>query len=335
MMRNYNSLEQRVTAEYLDTFPAFVPATDAPVDAAAQRDFYELMLRLFRLLYEDPALLVPKLHEDDSFPTRYKTGYGKPELQSDLLKCRKAINDLLKAMYLLGQGAEVKLNKRQKTILTKLDVDLTALPPAWVWMATRPEADQIAFAFCLFDRTHCYAAEVYARLLGETPFRKLLDHLQELGYLLRDQYNTEWPDYRLMLSVYHPGWSPDPPALGYEYKIKHTGVAAQYDCCIREPVSIGLCIPGGMKPWLERFEAMDPALQAFVAERTKQCDQCRYCVQTDKTGKRPLAFVPVSHAGETLQLCPHFPGYRYCWNALDDGIVEQIMAFVTFMDAYR
>lgn len=333
-MNHYHSLEQRVAAAFLDSFPAFVPAPDAPVSVAAQQDFYALIQRLFRLLYEDPLLLAAKLHEDDAFPTRYKTGYGKPELQKELGKYRGAIHALLFAMYQMGRGVEEKLSRRQKQILSLLDAGFPQLPPAWVWMATRPGADQTAFAYCLFDRSHCYTAEIYARLLGERPFHRLMDWLQAHGYQARDRYNLQWPDYRLMLSVTNPAWSPEPPGLGYEYKIKHTGIAAQFDCGIREPVSVGLCIPGGMKPWLQRFGAMEPPLQAFVAERTKQCDGCRYCVQTDRQGKRPLACISIAHEGTAMALCPYFPGYRYSWNRLDDETVDQITAFLAFMDRY-
>ncbi len=333
-MKHYSCLEQRVAAEYLDTFPAFVPAADAPVSPAEQQDFHALMQSLFQLLCEEPLLLATKLHGDDAFPNGCKTEYGKPALQTDLLKHRRAINELLLAMYRLGRGDEGKLNRRQIQILSRLGVEPSQLPPAWVWMATRPDADQTAFAMCLFDRSHCYTAEVYGRHLGAQPLRRLLDRLDAQGYQARDLYNTAWPDYRLLLSVTNPAWSPELPGLGYSYKIKHTGIAAQYDYGFREPVSLGICIPGGMKPWLQRFGGMDPALQAFVAERTKRCSGCRYCVQTDKTGKRPLARIPITYGGQSLALCPYFPGGSYAWNRLDDETVDRIIAFLTFMDGY-
>ena len=32
--------------------------------------------------------------------------------------------------------------------------DFTQLPPAWTWMSNRPGADQVAFAYCLFNKNH-------------------------------------------------------------------------------------------------------------------------------------------------------------------------------------
>jgi hypothetical protein len=69
-----------------------------------------------------------------------------------------------------------------------------------------------------------------------------------------------------------------------------------------------------------------------VVARTKKCDRCRYCVQTDKTGKRPLANLPVSYSGRELHLCPYFPGYNYCWTALSDDLVDDMIAMMGFMD---
>jgi len=43
-----------------------------------------------------------------------------------------------------------------------------------------------------------------------------------------------------------------------------------------------------MKQYLQAFDKMDKPLQAFVLERTKKCDLCKYCIQIDKTGTCPL-----------------------------------------------
>lgn len=78
---------------------------------------------------------------------------------------------------------------------------------------------------------------------------------------------------------------------------------------------------------------MSPAVKAFVIERTKKCDGCRYCVQTDKTGNRPLACIPISYEKVEYQLCPYFPGYQYSWTSIDDELVDNMIEFLTFMDS--
>lgn len=98
----YTSLEQRVAASYLDEFPSFVPAEHAEVNLNEQQRFYDLMKKLYQLLFDHPLLIVPTLHEDDAFPSRYKTSYGKPDLQVNVSKCKRAINHLLQNMFLIG-----------------------------------------------------------------------------------------------------------------------------------------------------------------------------------------------------------------------------------------
>ncbi len=155
-MTSYMNLEQRIAAGYLDQFPAFVPMENAIVSVGEQRAFYELMKSLYQLLRDEPDLFAPVLHEDDAFPSRYKGEYGKPDLQANVLKGRRAINSLLECMYQMGRGAEVKLNRRQRRILSILGVgDADGLSAAWRWMSTRPDADPVAFAYCLLIKAMC------------------------------------------------------------------------------------------------------------------------------------------------------------------------------------
>ena len=118
---------------------------------------------------------------------------------------------------------------------------------------------------------------------------------------------------------------------GFQYGIRHRGISASYDLLVDSPQVYGLCIPR-MKEVLAAFDTMPANVQDLVATHTKKCDGCRYCVQTDKTGKRPLAKVSVRYNESELQLCPYFPGYRYCWTTLSDDLVDYIIAMLEFMD---
>ena len=315
--------------------PEFVPAEQTEISIADQRAFYDLIKNLYQLLFDQPSLVIPTLHEDDAFPNRYKTGYGKPDLQVHVSKCKKTIENLLNNMFFIGQGAAVQLNNRQLTILSALGIDdVTNLPVAWTWLSSRPGANQTAFAYCLFNQEHVYAAGVYACLLGDKAFRRLEAWMIAQGYKAYDIYKTTWVDYRLTLTYANPVWGEERPNGGYEYKIRHTGISAQYDAYARSPASFGLCIPYGLKRFLENFDSMSDNVKNFVIGHTKRCDGCRYCVQTDKTGLRPLACIPIVHEQTAYNLCPYFPGYTYCWTSIDENLADQIIAFLTFMDGY-
>jgi hypothetical protein len=238
-------------------------------------------------------------------------------------------------MYLIAQGSAVKFSKRQQNILSKLGInDFTKLPKAWTWMSNRPEASIVTFSHCLFNKDYPYTSEIYACLLGETAFRKLENWMIGQGYKKYDIYKLIGSDCKLSLTYANPLWSDDPPRGGFEYKIRHTGISARYESLVQKPPVFGLCIPNGLKDYLNVFDSMNEKLQKFVIAHTKKCDGCRYCVQTDKTGSRPLVYVKVNHEQNEYNLCPYFPGYSYCWTSIDDDLTNQLIEFLSFMDKY-
>lgn len=138
----------------LDLYPQFVPNEAAPVSTGKQKRLYTLIKSLYRLAFDESLLFVPALHGDDAYPNRFhKSSYGKPELQLNMKKFISCVNALLQTMFLARQNPDVKCNKRQKTILAKLGIsDFNDLPPAWVWMSTRPDDSLTAFSHCLFKK---------------------------------------------------------------------------------------------------------------------------------------------------------------------------------------
>jgi len=130
-------------------------------------------------------------------------------------------------------------------------------------------------------------------------------------------------------------WDKNTPTGGFEYKIKHTGISIRYDREIKEPTVFGLCIPKSLyKTLLANFNFIKINTKQFIISRTKKCDGCRYCVQTDKTNTRPFAYIKVNCENEDYNLCPYFPGYSYCWTSINNELVEQLIDMLTLMDKY-
>lgn len=334
----FSSVEQRIAHTYRDTLPPFVPAKDSP-PPTEQEAFYRLIAAVYQLAFDEPLLFVPKLYApDDAYPNRFnRTPYGKPELLMAMKKMRKAVDELLAVMYAMGAGEAVKLNKRQAVVLARLGMAPgEPLPDAWVWMSTRPGASLLAFSRCMFDAEYPYLSDLYARLMGnEAAFRRLEGWMLQHGYERFLITNTTASDDRASLTYANPAWGATPPKGGFEYGMRHTGVSMRYDIYVANPQVLGVCIPGGMKAFLEKFGEMDAGLQAFVASRNKPCNNCGYCTQTDKTGKRAKAFVPIEHDGKKYAMCTYFQGGRFCFSALTDELVDMIIAFLGFMDEQR
>jgi len=332
----YTSLEQRLAQNYLCLLAPFVPDRNAPVNTDEQERLYNLMKNLYQLAFDEPLLFVAQLHEDDAYPNRFnKKSYGKPELQRNVVKFTKSIDMLLEAMFLMGKGEEYKLTKKQAAVLSRLGiVDFSNLPPEWIWLSTREAASLASFSYCLFDRDYPYTSEIYARLLGEAGFKKLESWMLSNGYKRFDIYDVVASNCRLSLTIANPKWNSNLPTGGFEYKVKHTGISARFEPHIKDPVVFGLCIPNGLKPYLEDFAFMDKELQDFVVKHTKKCDKCGYCVQTDKSKTRPLAIIPVDYDGNVYSLCTYFPGYNYCWTNIDDNLADELIMMLSFLDRY-
>jgi len=333
----FTSLEQRMAQTYIDMFPKFIPDKDAQIDIAEQERFYNIMKNLYQLAFNEPLLFVPTLHEDDAYPNRFnKSSYGKPELYINMRKFLKSIEALLLNMYALGKNINVNINKVQLEILSKLGInELNNLPPAWIWMANRPESNISEFKYCLFDRNYIYTKDIYANLLGESSFKNLDNWMISHGYRRHDIYNITASDCKLSLTYANPLWNKNPPSGGFEYKIKHTGISIRYDQYFKNPTVFGLCIPTGwLKVFLNNFNSMEINTQKFIISHNKKCNGCRYCVQTDKTNTRPFAYVTINYEGINNNLCTYFPGYSYCWTSINDELAKQIIDILTFMDKY-
>jgi hypothetical protein len=335
--KTFSSLEQRMAHYYLDTFPPFVPDEGAEIDIEEQKRFYDFMSGLYQLIYDEPGQLAPILHDDDAYPTGVlKNRYATPKLGIDMRRFLKAMEALLANTLALGRGEPgVVLNKRERAILSRLGFeDFSNLPPAWVWMAARQGASLSSFSRCFFKRGYPYASDIFAGMFGdESVYRRLETWMLDRGYKLHTIESITANNSSVSLVYANPAWGADSPRGGFEYKIKHTGIAAVYEPERLLPAVFGLCIPNGLKAFLNDFESMGDDLKAFVAERTHKCSNCRYCVQTDKTGKRPMARIPVNFHGMPYDLCPLYPGWSYSWRSLDDALADRLIEFLGFMDA--
>src|SRR5512136_119366 len=104
MTDKFCNLEQRMIGTYLDTFPEFYPA-ESGCDIGSQKELYDLMKRIYILLFEEPLLLMKELHPDDAHRNRFNKGQdNKPKLRETMRKVVKEMDAFLGAMYLIGKN---------------------------------------------------------------------------------------------------------------------------------------------------------------------------------------------------------------------------------------
>ena len=346
---NFTNLEQRMAHAYLEVFPLFVPLKDCPVSVQSQEQFYSFMKNVFQTIFDTPERFFKKLNQDDAFPNRFnRASYGKPKLNETMKKDLKEIDELLALLFTLGQNstvengrlllsAGVEIKKKFLNILPELGLTLddhtlscapyAGLFPTWQWLATRQNASVTTFSRAMFDPAYPYTQEIYATLFGnQKAFATLVQHLGQSGYqrvdLRRGPYTLDY-----VKRIVEKDVPVGTPMHGDPY---HYGVSADYRPDAAVPQYLVLRILE-MKNILLEFDALPNNLKDFVIQYVKKCDDCGYCTQTDKTGKRQPLHITVTHHGEHC-VCPLYPGFNFCFTQLDDALVANLMAFLDVMD---
>lgn len=349
---HYQNLEQRVIQAYIDTFPPFISETGGEATESAQKQFYNFMNSVYQNLFDTPSLLFTKLNEDDFFTFRFNKSLDKkPKLNEQMRSDTKKVEALLDVLFEIGVSGcisdnqlivdkTVKISGSHLAVFKQCGLAYAAqgsrhvfsygggneLFGAWKWMSTRPNASKLSVSRCLFNAEYSYATDIYSRLFGDTKaFLSLLEYLSNNGYTRIDNR-----DNQITLDYVKNYDKKDQPLKDSWAERTHGGISLQYHYNMEKPACISLRVPR-LKELLNGSDSMDDGLKEFVLRNNKHCDNCRYCVQTDKTGTRKPACISVTLDKEYM-LCPLFPGFSYCWDFLNEDLAFNIKRFLAFID---
>lgn len=176
------------------------------------------------------------------------------------------------------------------------------------------------FSRCVFDNdvewlSHCFDDMMDAN--GK--ISSLCAKLNELGY--RGEVMIDGR-YISLNYVKEYGKKAEPIKKAWADK-SHLGIEISYeDLCIT-PATLHLRLPR-IAELLSRFDEIPDEAKKLIREKLKNCDGCRYCVQTDKSGTRPLAAIAV----ESAKKCPYFPSFTLRWNEVSEELPKQIMSIL-------
>ncbi|QHQ61892.1 hypothetical protein Ana3638_14800 [Anaerocolumna sedimenticola] len=348
----FQNLEQRIIHMYLDTFPEFVPVYDKTVSEQAQKQFYDFMKDIYRILYDDPGLLFTSTHADDAHTNRFnKSADKKPELTNQMRRISKKIEDFLAVLFTIGNKGsldknrlvawnELKINKNHLNILNSLGLkygvednrkvfiheEYGDLFYGWKLLTDKPGASLLSFSRCMYNSKYSYACDIYKRLCGkEEAFEKLINFLEENGYIRIDNR-----DNQIALDYVKNYDSKEQPVKDAWAERTHGGISAKYDPFIWQPVYFCLRLPK-TKEVLSAFKSMEEELQDFIIKYNKKCDNCGYCTQTDKTGTRKPNYITVNK-GKDYNLCLLFPGFNYCFTDIQEEVADSMIRCLSFID---
>lgn len=352
----YANLEQRMVKYYSDLLAPYHPAKEIP--EACQYEYYEFVKGLYYKLFTRPEEFFTKLNADDAFPNRFNCSeYGKPELKPNMKKDRNKIEELFQLLLTIGstgdeteEGLLIKspLSKKQKAMLAYMDLDITdgilkhkAYPnlhqaikylagkenPLWLMpkMAMPILAlPFLAFQFCWFDSSYPYLEKTHEKFYDREQYQRLTGWLKEKGYRSSVRFDTTLTlDYTKSI-----GNKEKPVGYALFGDKYHYGFTFEFrpDPRIMQHCELRIIQYAGM---LKRFDDLSDKTKQLIRLRTKICDGCRYCIQTDKTGKRPIAAIKLS---DGTARCPYYPGFSFTYEMLTKQDVDDIMAFLTDLE---
>lgn len=347
-LTKFDNLEKRIIASFYLTMPGFYPFTCASCTEQEQKNLYDFMYKLYKILYENPNLIFKTLNEDFACSSVFTTIQKGSEKQSDLM--RKEYKELVKLITFisdLGKNGNLnnevieydqKVSSKYCKILECLELNVEnqriinkgkPFFRALKWFSCL--AINIRhFSYCAFDIDHDYLSSNLALLCNkeEKATEKIIEWLRNNNYKvvsLIDKYPDN-NDYSIhFIKNIHN--THDVVGFSYMGDPNHIGFSMEYRYSAKIPYFCTLRIQN-MKSILQSFDKLSPRIQSFIINTNKKCNNCKYCVQTDKTGLKPKAYTKVDYENKSYLLCPYYPGFSYSFR---DVTIEDSETFIEFL----
>jgi hypothetical protein len=352
--KDFISLAHRIVYSYIGIMPEYKHVKSDLFSEDSQRQLYEFIKNMDMKLCSTPELIGLPIQPDDSYHD-WELQNRKPDLISQMRIIRKKTEEFITLLVRIGELGIIDASrmivgkedmKLSKSTLSKFyDLGIRSevkngetvfwidkyphIFPAWKYLSSKAikSGNQVfVFSLCMLDPEYPYSKDILYKLIKDEVSIKLLEEFLNL-------HQYQYVDSRgngLSMDWVKNYDKKDGPLKDSWAEREHGGLSVFYDYTKKNQIIYGLRIPE-FKEIMAHFDEMDEGLKSFVIDRTKKCDHCGYCTQTDKTGERARQLVNVEHNGNN-QLCLLFPGFYYRWISINEDTVKQIMMFLLFAD---
>lgn len=337
--RDFGCLAQRVIYSYMCTYPDFIPLDNETVTVDEQREMNSFLRSLIYHIYNNPDFIVTASEPDQFFENGVMNKIN-PVLVTKMKAIDKKLTAFYRFLYDMGEIAELgdgcfvidkeklkitndKIKKLREigfeavskgSLITLTSQKYPRCFPAWklLFELCDEKKDMAAkemlwfrFMHGIFNEEAISELNIFGQLF-ETPLylEKLEKYLLDLGY------RYAYKDNRLRLIKEYPK-----NQLGY--------IAIEFAYRRRYQMSIEFHIPNFTK-LLNSYSDMSPCLQGFIFDRLKDCDDCGYCTQTDKSGKRKPVHLTLERGGKASLKCPLYPrfGFGEITEEISDNMIQ-------------
>ncbi len=338
------TLGARIIYAYLASYPVFIPPPDES-DPESQRQLHSFFHDMIDDFYHNPELVGISQEPDRCFAERWHLNNRDPELMDAMLKIEKKFIDWVGTLHKLGAMGTVRedglfVSTDAWKLTTKmLDKFLTfglqsektpdgvylrckAYPEIFPALKTRSgiapgQGGQIPclirFLFGTVPGRPYRAIQMFGKLYDDSSWLKGLESFfEKLGYTCSN--DERWPSVR---------WEK-------EYPNKERGYL---HITFRWRDRLQMCyefrVPS-FRQLLVFYEEMEYALKELCFIRTKVCDNCGYCTQTDKSGRRQKLALPLKYPDGVMLKCPLWPWFS--WNELDYETITKMEKLFLFAE---
>lgn len=358
VIKSFDNLAQRSLYYFISTYAPFVSTNSDMATVEEQESAYHFIKSIYENTFKDPSLLKLKTLPDDSF-SDWEYHKTNPKLVTDIREGIKKVEQFINLIYQISLSKQINENtfsvskndlEIKPAVLKQLQnfnikyqvnekeyiIDFPIKVSGLKLLATiskqsisNEEENQkpyVLFSRGVFNVNHPWTYEVFRNFFED---QRAFDRL--ISFLDKNNYKRVDGSECIALN-YVKNYSKKQEKLKAAWAERtHGGIELIYEETRKNQPLLSLRIPY-YKEILEHSSKMSNKLKNFIINYTKKCDNCRYCVQTDKSGTRPLAFINV----DDNNLCPLFCGFSYRWKAINDDIVDNIIELLQFIDeAFR
>ncbi len=337
----FKNLGRRIIYSYLATYPELKLNMNCDTSELSQRQMYDFLYDTINIVYNDLSIINVADEPDECYEW-WQCNNVKPELILKMQKIEKnffSFFEYFVKMGLLGEifdkrliisksGMKIMQKTKDKLLLVGLICDESKdcyifrhnkyeeLFSAWKLHCSGLKdgkiraQDIMIFLHGIFDGKQYTASEMFGKICDQKQITELESYFLKKGYTAVSNemsviYEKEYPKkQRAYMRIY------------YDWRMKNQIVfyfkVPQFSILIKS------------------YDKMDDELKALVFNRTKTCDGCGYCNQTDKTGKRPRLALNLEFNNQTLLKCPIFP--VIAWNNTDETMINVVKKIFDFAE---
>ena len=342
--QSFPTLGARIVYAYLAAYPEFVPPSDESA-LESERQLHSFFHEVIYACYQNPELIGIASEPDRCFEERWHLNNRDPELMDAMAKIEKKFFDWISTLHKLGSLGEVQGDslfvcksswKLTAKMLEKLELFglqsgstpdgvilrckayPTIFPAFKKRSSTAPGQDgQISFLtrflFGTVPGKPYRATQMFGKLYDDPAWLEGLEtFFEKLGYTcLNDERGLQ------------VRWEKEYP--GKERGYLHIS----YRWRDRQQMCYEFRVPS-FRLLLGHYEEMEYALKELCFIRTKVCDNCGYCTQTDKSGQRKKLALPLKYPEGVMLKCPLWPWFSF--SEMDKPAIEKMEKLFLFAE---